>query len=174
MPTSSSVSGKSVPTAPSNNWPGSSGTVFSYTAGNMDPDDARILELAQGIDEDTGYLEPGLDNSLGCIGQAIKTEGISFGTDVLGAIPGEGQGLAIAQLTAGGVGFVNSLYHRDAGGAVGSIVGDQTVMVGMAARQLSVDALKIVPVAGNLLSGYLAVRDFIHGVGDYNNCMGGH
>jgi hypothetical protein len=93
---------------------------------------------------------------------------------VLGAIPGEGNALAIAQLTAGGIGFVNSLYHSDAGGSVGAIVGDQTVLVGMAARQMGVDALKIVPVAGNLLSAGLAVRDVVHGFEDYNGCMGGH
>jgi RHS repeat-associated protein len=109
-----------------------------------------------------------------CAWSAVKTEGISFGTDALGAIPGEGQGLAIAQLTAGGIGFVNSLYHRDAGGAVGAVVGDQTVLVGIAARQMGVDALKAVPVAGNLLSAGLAVRDVVHGVQDYNGCMGGH
>jgi len=69
---------------------------------------------------------------------------------------------------------VNSLYHSDAGGSVGAIVGDQTVLVGMAARQMGVDALKIVPVAGNLLSAGLAVRDVVHGFEDYNGCMGGH
>jgi RHS repeat-associated protein len=109
-----------------------------------------------------------------CVWSAVKTEGISFGTDALGAIPGEGQGLAIAQLTAGGIGFVNSLYHSDAGGAVGAVVGDQTVLVGMAAKQMGVDALKVVPVAGNLLSAGLAVRDVVHGVEDYNGCMEGH
>ena len=39
---------------------------------------------------------------------------------------------------------------------------------------ISVDALKVVPVAGNLLSAGLAVRDGVHGVGDYNTCLGGH
>ena len=125
-------------------------------------------------DDPIDLIDPfGLDKKKKCLGDAAKKEGIAFGTDVLGAIPGEGQALAIAQLAAGGVGFVNSLANNDAAGAVGSIVGDQTIMVGMAAKSMGVTALKVVPVAGNVLSGFMALRDVYNGYQDYQSCMGG-
>ena len=115
-----------------------------------------------------------LPGSWKCILGAVAKEGISFGTDAIGAWPGGGQGVAIVQLVAGGVGFGNSLATHDAKGAIGSILGAQMTGIGMAGKAMGVTAFKAVPVVGNLLSFGLAVRDVVHGVKDYTNCMGGH
>lgn len=99
-----------------------------------------------------------------CAGRAVKSNLLSFGADALGAIPGEGQVLAGAQLAAAGVGFVNGLVTKDAAGAAGSIVGGQ----------FGVTGLKAIPVLGNLLSAGFAVRDIANGISDYQACLAGH
>jgi len=106
-----------------------------------------------------------------CAGEAAKNNAIAFGTDALGAIPGEGQALAAVQLGAAGVGFVNGLVTKDATGAVGSIIGGQTVLVAASAEALGVTGLKAIPVLGNLLS---AVRDIANSISDYQACLAGH
>jgi RHS repeat-associated protein len=108
-----------------------------------------------------------------CAGQAALQNAIPFGTDALGAIPGEGQALAIAQLTAGGVGFVNGLATKDGVGAIGSIIGDQTIAVVWAANSSGAPLAKSIPVAGNIFSALLAARDIYNAYQDYKSCMAG-
>jgi len=109
-----------------------------------------------------------------CLSQAVSKNALSFGADALGAIPGEGNLLAGVQLAAAGVGFVNGLVTKDATGAVGSVIGGQLTLVGASAEALGTTALKAVPVAGNLLSGFFAIRDIANGFSDYQACLAGH
>ncbi len=109
-----------------------------------------------------------------CTGQAIRNNALALGADSLGAIPGEGQVLAGVQLAAAGVGFVNGLVTKDATGAVGSVIGGQLTLVGASAEALGTTALMAVPVAGNLLSGFFALRDIGNGISDYQACLAGH
>ena len=118
------------------------------------------------------YKGPPLPPS--CLSQAVSKNALSFGADALGAIPGEGNLLAGVQLAAAGVGFVNGLVTKDATGAVGSVIGGQLTLVGASAEALGTTALKAVPVAGNLLSGFFAIRDIANGFSDYQACLAGH
>jgi hypothetical protein len=64
----------------------------------------------------TCYRGPALDTKqVQCTREAMAKNVIAFGTDALGAIPGEGQALAVAQLSAGGVGFVNRMPRAPLG-----------------------------------------------------------
>lgn len=69
---------------------------------------------------------------------------------------------------------MNGLVTNDATGAVGSVIGGQLTLVGASAEALGTTALKAVPVAGNLLSAFLAIRDIGNGFSDYQACLAGH
>jgi RHS repeat-associated protein len=139
-----------------------------------------------GLDFGGGFSGPGIRLNCGlancqplpdspekdCLGQALAKNVVSFATDAIGAIPLEGQAAAAIQLAAAGAGLGNGLATGDAIGFVGSIVGGQTTVIGTTATtEISVTLAKTVPAVGNLLSGILAVRDIIHGVQDYQNCL---
>jgi hypothetical protein len=82
--------------------------------------------------------------------------------------------LRIAQLAAGGVGYVNGLMQNDVAGAVGNVLTSQTVLVGAAAKSVGATALEAAPVIGNLASAAFAVRDLINEAQEAYECMGGH
>lgn len=122
----------------------------------------------------TGAILNLMAKAWSCHVSAFKKEGLAFATDALGAIPGEGQGLRIAQVGAAGVGFVNALAHQDAPGAAGNIIGAQTILVGYTAQKLGTTALEAVPVLGNFLSAGFAVRDLINEAQDAYGCLESH
>ena len=115
-----------------------------------------------------------LPKALSCHASAFKKEGIALATDAIGAIPGEGNGLRIGQLVAGGVGFVNGLVNSDAAGSVGNVLIGQTTLVGWGAQSVGATALEAVPVIGNFASAGFAVRDLINEAQDAYACMGGN
>jgi hypothetical protein len=81
--------------------------------------------------------------------------------------------VAGVQLAAAGVSFVNGLATNDAPGSVGGVLTGQAALVGVASEELGVTALKTVPVLGNLLSVFMAGRDIVHGIEDYQSCRAG-
>jgi RHS repeat-associated protein len=114
-----------------------------------------------------------LSKAVSCHKSAFKKEGIAIVTDALGAFPGSGQGLRIAQLVAGGISYVNALAQGDGVASVAGVVGDQTIVVGWAGAKMGTSALEAVPVYGNILSGILTARDLIHEAQDAYECLGG-
>lgn len=116
-----------------------------------------------------------------CARKAAANNGVAAVTDGLGAIPGGGQGLALTQLIAGGVSYVNSVATMNSGnsgwnsaGAVGSVVSNQVTMTNAALKSVGMTMPKLIPFAGNLFSLGMFVHDVRQSITDYNTCMAGN
>ena len=112
-----------------------------------------------------------IQKAASCHARSLKKEGIAIVTDALGAIPVESEVLRIGQIVVAGVGFVNALVEDDAPGAVGNILGGQTVLVGIGAQRLGTTALEAIPLYGNGLSAAFLVREVIKEEMEAYDCL---
>lgn len=138
--------------------------------GNQAVADASNAAANNGTQRTPGY----------CIEQSAWKNGVAAVTDGIGAIPGEGQGLALLQLGAAGVSFVNSLAtvtpqnaNWNGAGAAGSLVGGQITGVNLAMKSMGTALPKLIPFAGNAFSAVMFVHDLQQAKSDYDTCMAG-
>ena len=96
--------------------------------------------------------------------------------DALGVIPGEGNVLGAVQLGAGIVSGGISAANNDLPGVGLAGAGNALTMAGAAGARLVVNGVKVIPIAGNIVSGISVLYDVFGKEGlvaAYKGCMSG-
>jgi hypothetical protein len=114
-----------------------------------------------------------------CAGQALKAKGLSIALDIAGAVPVFGnlfsgtvegiQGLNAAYY--GGLAVVNvgnTVMNPSASGGVSTVTS-----VGLTVASLTLNGSKMIPVAGNVVSGLTGLYDSYQAYKTYQQCMAG-
>jgi hypothetical protein len=113
---------------------------------------------------------------LGCLGDAIKKNGVALALDAAGVgagfLPGGDLVVAGVQMGIGAASTVNSAIGGDAPGAVTGIAGFQLSAMVPAARWGFVGA-KAVPFLGAVVSAAGGLNDLWSSCKDYQSCMAG-
>ena len=142
-----------------------------------------INEYVYVDDDPINYNDPfGLDKNSpqNCLSQAFTNnraaliyDAASLGLDLADFIFPEGGELTKLVLSAGiSTGsFINSLQTNDAAGAVSTVVGAQTTLVGWSAKSMGASWAHYVPYVNDALDVISAGKDLIQTYEDYESCV---
>lgn len=114
-----------------------------------------------------------------CLGQALKAKGLSIALDIAGTVPvfgnlfsGTAEGIqALDAAYYGGLAVMNAgntVMNPSASGAVST-----ATTFGLTAASLALNGSKMIPVAGNVVSGLTGLYDSYQAYKTYQQCMAG-
>ena len=160
---------------------------YNPTTGRFLSEDAigflgGINDYIYAADDPMDFNDPfGFDkkSTQNCLSQAINKnraalilDAASLGLDLADLLFPEGGELTKLVLSAGisTASFVNSLQRNDATGAVSTVIGAQTTLVGWSGKKLGASWAQYVPYVNDALDVISAGRDLIQTYEDYESC----